>query len=97
MNPRITAFGARGYERRDEQYAHHNDVNDIGESVVDAVIGKHDDQSKYKRADYPRELFPRTGCEIKKIGVAIVITCADHTDPPRGNEQEVDDDGHPVE
>ena len=95
--PGVTALGAGGNEWGDEQYAHHDHIDHVGKGVVDAVVSKHNDQPKYKRADYPRKLFPRTRCKIKKIGITIVIAGSDHTDPSRSNEQKIDNNRYHVD
>ncbi len=85
-----------GNKRGNEQNSHQCNIDDVGKSIIDSVIGEQKRESQKKRAANPNQLLARTGRKVKNGCVAVVVACSYDADAACGNEQQVDDNRKPV-
>ena len=95
--PGVGALDAVGVEDGGEDQQQEGHVYGVGERLVIAVVEQQQDDANDDARGNPDNLHARTGGERQQVGVAVVVAGTADAHPPGCQQQQVDDDGHPVE
>lgn len=84
-------------EYRDNQQQHQPYIYKVGEHVIEGII-QHQQHKPQPEGTYnPDKLLAGTRREVQKVTVTIIITRPTDTEPAEYNQQQVNDNRHPVQ
>ena len=94
--PRARPLGVRRDEDGDHQEQDEDAVDEVGKGIVEEVV-QQQHCAQAERADDPHELLAGAGGEVQQVVLAVVVAGAADADPAERYQQQVDDDGGPVD
>ena len=95
--PRPRALDTMRIEDGGKEQHQHDAEDNQGKHIVEPVVEHQDYETQNDRGSYPDNLHTRARIEAEDIRITIGIAGTTDTDPPEGDQRQVDDNGPPVE